>query len=518
MRNNYNKVYKVELQRRIGNKDNLIGGLIWESTWEDITDYFAERLTTVGTSLDDETLQGKLEQPSVSLRFDNISGKFNPEEVEGSFWEATGYMYHSRIRFWEYFSEEDGEAPAGTLPLIDGLIAREPLYREGMLADIVVNSKLDILRDHYILEDITSRVKRVSGQSIIYFIEDIFKRYYSELGVSSLGGVLRKEIVYDDVTPYSSNLLDMMNTISTDGGGIGGLTRDNKLFFTYFGAGVIVRQNFQLDADTEGLWVMDDTDYSSGTGTIVYDQSTNGNDLTVDITNVVDPWADGLFGHSVNNWWRVETDIFSGLTDYTLELLVSAKINRLPVKDITYSSTTYKFHPIFVWTYDDNANLGFANEVGNGYNFEGFMIDELGNLNFVTGTTAFAIGYGFYVAQIKSELMGATLGEEFIQYIAITVDDTNKYISFYVNGKLIKTTYIAELGYVSNNTARKKIAGCGFNQIQKGNGASIDFTINMEELGKTYYHGMKISNVVKTQPEIFTQYTELFGSGFALGG
>jgi len=518
------KVFRVEIKRRVGNQDNLVDGLVWEPEWQDVTSLFVERVSGVSVDLDDQKLEGKFEQTSTTLRFTNELGSFNPQGTVDSLWtDSTGvktyYMYHSRLRFYEFYEYEESIADGEEierLPLIDGVLTLEPKYKDGFICEMLVNSKLDMLRDHYILENITSRVKRTSGQSIIQYVKDIFDNYYPELGINSLGGFLRKEIIYDDVTPYSDSLLAMMNTIATDGGGIAGLTRGNDLFFTYFGATIVDKENFQDDSDCIALYSMDATDYDGGTGTSIVDQTGNGNTLSIDNT-VDDYWAPGVFGYAANNWYRAETDIFSGLGSYTIEMMVSSKINRLPIKDITYGFTTYKYYPLFVWTYDANDNLGFANETGSGHKFEGFMVDENGDVNYVTGTTAFSFGYGYYISEITNEPIGYTLGEEFISYIAITVDTTEKYLTFYINGKLIQIAYIAELGYVSADSSREKIAGCGFNQMEKSNGATLDFTIKTDDLGVIYYHGMKISDVVKTSSEIFTQYTQLFGSGFALG-
>jgi len=217
------KVYKVELARRITANT-------WEASWEDITQYFIERNGGVSSGdLQDDTLEGEITQATVSLRFDNTTGAFNPEGSVSSLWDGVDeFLYHSRIRYWEYYV---GETP--TYPLLDGLIARSPEYKEKFTADLIVNSKLDILRDHFILENLIGRIKRANSTAIITYINYLFNSVYPSLGVDTNNSLFRNDILYDNIDPYSDNLLDIASSVTQDGGGIGGLRKDNKLVYPF---------------------------------------------------------------------------------------------------------------------------------------------------------------------------------------------------------------------------------------------------------------------------------------------
>ena len=510
------KIYKVELARRLGNPDNLVGGLIWEAEWIDITEYFHERLDTVNTSLDDQTLQGKLEQSSTSFRFDNVTGKFNPESTENSFWEDSGYIYHSRIRYWEYYADEDIEAQ-GKYPVLDGLIAEEPKYRAGMLCDIRVNSKLDILREHYLFDELVGRVKTSSSTSLVQIAIKLFDDTYSELGVTTTGGFFRKELLYDDVTTYSRDLLQAINTAVTDGGGIGGLTRENELFFTYFGATAIERANFEDDANCIGLWLFDSTDYNGGAGTTVADQTGDGHTLTV--LSGASWWKEGYFEYASRQFYRVLSSEFTGLTDYTLEILFELDNSRLLEKtagDFRNAAVVgdLLLCPIWVWCDYNVANYEIGDLVGApNYEFEGFFLNEKNELVYNNGYFTVS-GVNFVKTINASIVLGTLLGENQHQYLAITLDYSTNEMIVYLQSKEMSYSINTNFGSVSgNDSLRNKIVGTFWGSVQPAVGSFW----NLNDNGKGFYNSIKISNNVKSATDIFDQYTKLYGSTFTIG-
>ena len=203
----YNKKqYRVELAKRTS--ANTWG------EWIDITEYFIERSSPISQNINDDTFQGKIEQATVSLKFNNSIGKFNVDGTTGSFWNGTDeFMYHSRIRYWEISSHEeqliDGEDP-NALPLFDGLIGKLPKYTNRIIATLFIHSKLDILRDTYLLGEEIGRLYRLGARSIMQKAIDLFNNEYSELGIITSNGLFRQEILYDNISPYSSHLLNFL--------------------------------------------------------------------------------------------------------------------------------------------------------------------------------------------------------------------------------------------------------------------------------------------------------------------
>ena len=443
---NNEKQTRVEIKRRIGDRNNLVGGLIWEADWTDITDYLSERLSAVENSLDDVTLQGKLEQSSVQLRFNNETGKFNPAGTEGSLWSSSQYVFHTRIRYYEFSVDQEQLSPGDEpdiLPLLDGLIAGEFRYRNGHVCDVQINSKLDILREHYILENIIGRTKRIASQAIVRHVIDLFNDTYPELGITTTGGLFRNEIIYDNITPFSNNVLDLVNTTILDGGGIGGLLRDNTLFFTYFGNTVATTGPMADDGDTIGLWLFDATDFL--TPTSARDQSTNSNDLTV-INTLSTSWQDGFFTKSARAWYADVSGQYAGLGDYTLEMLIKIDINRLPEKSaavvlqvLTQEVGDVMFYPLFAWTELTSADERHVKRdpVGAGtyYNFEGFFVNERCELIFVKGH--FVEGAPFVNGAVVADdiqKLADLQSEGFYQYIAVGFDLSQKSFTTYLNG------------------------------------------------------------------------------------
>ena len=255
------KQFLVQIRRRISDAAN--GAPIWESEWEDITEYFVSRQTDISCNLDDTTLQGKIEQDSVILKFNNKEGKFNPEGTENSLWNGTDeFTYHTRLRYYEWNTVDfqyDGVTEPTIEPLMDGLIATEQAYHENFLCDIRINSRLDILRNHFILEETVGRIRSIDVQGILRRIIYLFDFVYPELEIDTTGGVFEKNIVYGNIAPFSSNLLDLFYEAINNSGGVGGL-RNNELFITFFGNTASSPQPLQDDGDTTNLYHWDDVD------------------------------------------------------------------------------------------------------------------------------------------------------------------------------------------------------------------------------------------------------------------
>ncbi len=508
------KVYKVELARRLGNIDNLVGGLVWEDTWTDITEYFIERLDTVSTSLDDATLQGKLEQSSTSLRFDNLSGKFNAKGTSDSFWETTGYIYHSRVRLWEYYEDEDAEAE-GLLPILDGLIAEDFKYREGMVADIRVNSKLDILREHYILEYLTIFNYTSSGTAILLYINNLLNTSYSELSIQIKSGILKKEVIYENISPYSDDLLSTFNSVINDGGGYGGLTRSNELFSAYPGASLVTQTNFETDGDCIGLYHMDDTDYVSGAGTTIYDKSGNSADLTTD-NSIYNNWVSGgFFFNGVKTWYKTTVDsIWTDLTDLTIEILVKGTAFGAPRNQLGNQLTDlYTLNPIVIFSSYNGGNLYLSDGISTYYEEGIYLFDN--HIYYMQITRHYWTGSTYLEWKIHSMIrLCPMLGENSIQYLAFVLDSTANSISTYVNGKLKK--YIVPTVTLGTfyKAANMKVIGRCFSQIGSATAGQVrDF---FDEMSSIYYHSMKFSDALKTDSQIFTQYEKLIGVDFVL--
>ncbi len=545
------KVYKVELKRRLGDPDNLVGGLIWEADWEDITEYFHERLTTVSTSLEDATLQGRLEQTSTTFRLDNVSGKFNPETVAGSLWETSGYIYHSRIRFWEYYQDEDAEDTEG-LPLIDGLIGTGIKYREGMLVDVIVNSKLDVLREHYLLDSLFARTYATDSQAIMKKIIDLFDNTYSELGVTTVGSIFKNNTILDNSTNYSRSLLNLFyDIIGTEN--IGGLRRDGKLFATYVGAETVEQSNFVEDGDTVGLW-----HFTEGTGTTIADSTISSYDLSMDNTatnavgdTIADTWAEGFFTYGASNFYRVFSPAIS-LSDYTAHILCRINFNRLmpsyPLNFLNVSvsgawasarasdyATQHALNPIFMWTdytygtpntYSQVLPSNADSSPSNQYFCEGFTVDYLGDLYYVNASSQ-SPNDGGYLGLLKDytiihkQKLGSLLGENNYFVLSVGIDDANEYVYAYVNGKLLSKIFVPS--GVLNSVTKNKLVGCLFSSLGGSSGRGYSYSIGPPtnstfDLGQIYYSGMKLNDDFPANfgDEAFDNYVQIFGTDFVL--
>ena len=510
------KVYKIEMAIRTSADT-------WDS-FTDITGYFSERLGAVSLgNLQDDTLEGNITQGTVSLRFDNTTGAFNKEGTDGSLWSgASEYLYHSRIRYWEYY---EGETPS--YPLLDGLIARSPVYKKKYTADLIINSRLDILRDHFILENVIGRVKRAGSHPIMNVIIDVLNNNYSALGMVTTQGLFRKEVLYDDITPYSNTLLAMSNRIIQDGGGIGGLRQDNKLVYSYFEATEVTKRPFQDDADTLGLWLFAEAGGTVGTDTLA--DSSASHDLTT-INNyaigggtgfeIVDNVKVGFYNNAFRNWYRVLSSEFTDLTDYTLDFIVDVDTLRIPRwgnRGLASNPVWEMFSPLWVWgehlgSYPNNLLMIPRSGVAGTAYAEGFVITQEGTLNYILVDHTGGDGVDPYTVIENTELMKLS-GEGFLQMINISIDLSELKIKAFLNGKLKKIHITSNLGFVSaDNDKRLKIVGCGFPAFEITGPQNANY---IDKLGKVYYHCMRIRDTfISTDSDAYDLYEQSFGNNF----
>lgn len=506
----------VQLKQRIGQNT-------WESVWTDITPWFIDRESDVSTQLDDVTLQGRIEQQSVTLIMNNVSGKFNPATTTGSLWQGSQFIYHSRIRYYEWSSDEqwDGENDLSILPLIDGLLAKEPDHRIDNSCTIIVSSMLDILREHFMLEDSTSSVFNFSSTNIVKYIADLFDTTYSELGVTTTNGIFRNDIIYTNIKPFSKDLYQLMVSIISDGGGVGGLTNTKVLFFTYYEAGLIQTAasgtgNFSVDASTLGCYIFSSADYAAGTS--VQDISGNSNDLTVD--NTIDtPWKAIRGNYGCRNFYRVDSNIFGALTSYSIEMILSIDTNRVLPADFFVSRLDILYMPIFMWSTETSTRISYSFGAQDDVKYEGFALDGNNKLLFISGISKWTPGLGRYLDITEVVSIVDLLSASTLQYLCINVDMVLKRVECFINGNLVSTIDTPTIGYVSSISAKNKIIGAGY--IELALRMNLTYTevhdyLSTDPFCYLYYSGMRISNRVRTSAEVFDMYTNIFGSSFTI--
>lgn len=525
------KVYVVQIAKRTS--ANTWGD------WIDITDYFLERVDDISVNIDTEKLVGDISQANCTFKFNNSDGLFNPEGTEGSLWNGTSeFMYHSRFRYWEFYEDEeklsDGETPT-ILPLLDGLISNQPNY-DGGTCKILVSSKLDILRDHYILEDISGKTSRLSGSPIMKFTQDVIDNNYSVLGITTNGAVLKKEIFYENMAAYSKSLLEFIKQISLDSGSMFGLRRDNDLIFLYISArsgGTIVFPLPPAGVTRRGLYY-----FLEGSGTTINNLQpgeTLGDLVTLNSLSgeTTEPnfqnWKAGFnypkdgVDYSVRNWYMDLDGVafLQNLEDYTVNLLIKFEKMRLPANSINSNpgvdANDFRLHPIFAWTTYNGADLRLTGNTSS-EDWEGYFIDEDFKLVYARGNT---VNSGSapnpsesYLSVIDEKIvLCELLGEGFWEEITIYANYTDGIISVFLNGKLQGSYKSDSLGDVSYSL-RKKILGCGFSY-------NNEFGLHFDNVGKVYYSAMTIEEGIPLGSFNFNRYpldilNDFFGSTLLL--
>lgn len=496
---------KVEIAKRISNWKT--GEAIWDG-WTDVTEYFMSIVTDYNFSIDDNTLTGKYSQESINLKFSNEAGTFNSEEVEGSLWRSGEYIYHSRLRIYEW-SENTAEPTAYNL-VIDGLISEyAPTYYLNGDCNLMVNSKLDILRDHFLVTEDNSKSNVASSQGILNYIIRLYDTYYSELGVEFKGCIFYNNVDFDNLGAYGKNLLDLFLESIDSGGGYGGMI-NNVFFSSFVGAPEITGTNFTATNFPISVWT-----FKEGTGTTVADDLST-NTLTVDLGTTLipidTPWKDGLFDSSARNFLLYSNSgIFSQITTAcSVEMLITIDKNKLFPTSLPLvfgaSSTEQGLYPLVAWSNDGVTAATVLVNFDTGYQLEGFFIDNLYKVYYGIGTVSgnsFTFTFREELGQLDTDNMYQYLG------FSQTVDGD---VAFYKNGRFVNGFRYNDIalplkaGAVLFDAAkRKRFVGYGyFNRL---NGATVN---KYPETCAVYYNGLKVNYQELSDDVVFDTYLSLF--------
>ena len=220
--------YKLELAKRTAS-------MTW-AAFQDITEYLHPRTSSVNSELDDETFSGSIEQTSVDLTLNNQTGRFNLEGTDFSLWSSVEYVEHSRIRLYEWI----GTGSQPTIPLIDGLIQGHIRYPSNFVAEIVVVSRLDILKTFFPFAPGTFPygAPYFNGGLISanHMLRVIFEWANGKLGIVSKYSSLKYDLLLESKDLRDKSAFEIFESIRGDSAHIGGLDRQGNLFLTYFGA------------------------------------------------------------------------------------------------------------------------------------------------------------------------------------------------------------------------------------------------------------------------------------------
>ena len=554
--------FKVEIQRRLD--------LGWEENWVDITHLFIEKIDAIQTEIDIDRLEGNVTQASALLEVDNLFGHF--QMGSNAYLFNGAHIYHSRLRYWEH---RDNTLP--NRPIIDGLISAQPRANKRTTVAIQVSSKLDILRNHYILENLNTRVRHASSHAIMEYVIYLFKYVYPELGVITTGGLLRADIFYEDIAPYNDDLLKMLYKVVEDGGGIGGIRRDNKLFFTYHGASKTERQDFVNEPGiTEGLYRVGNTGNLNLSVGNLPDQSGNNKHMSI-LTEIKDKEGQhfrpgGAFGKETTNFWsnRLYSEqwcLGNQLSDYTMDISFKIDANRgahlnahnlwalgnvIGFADLegavyetfnslfcfsTYSRAASEPYPTFqqlkhaAFMKTDGSPEGDQIEWSVEH-FEGLfkgINNKLYYMHVTTTPTIIGSGAnpdGWYLKVTVNEKIElcSLCSESLQQLITFTVDCAKKEGLLYFNGKL-KTKFISEwltdVSYNKASSQRVKLVGHGCDiTVVLASGVWFYPIKFLSNTNRVFYSSMRISNVCKGLPDTgetpFETYTKYYGSEFDL--
>jgi hypothetical protein len=483
---------KVEICKRISDWKN--GMPIWSNEWVDVSEYYMSTVTDYEFSIDDNNLAGKYSQESINIKFTNQEGTFNPQGTDFSLWNDGEYIYHSRLRLYEWLGERTAD-PADLV--IDGLIAvTTPSYYKNGDCNILVNSKLDMLREHFLVTETNSRAVTASSQGIMNYIIKLFDTYYSELNVTYKGCVFYNSVNHENLAAYQSSLIDLFFEIIDNGGGYGGMV-NNILFSSFVGAPDIQGENFKQALGTISRW-----HFKEGTGTTIADEN-SVNTLTTNGT-----WKEGLFDSSVSNFVLYNNaGIFPEIVDqYTIDILFDISVNKLFPTKVPYvfnsSSIETGIYPLAAWSSDGVSTDVIACNMNASYDVEGFFLTNTYEIAYGRGVVS---GGGFAFANYV--ILGALDANEMTQYVSLAHNGSN--IDFYKNGRYVNGAYDTNSGSVAFTPAkRKRLVGYGHVFWKHGSSASTEFKLT--DTCAIYYNGLRIGNRALIDSDIFDTYLETF--------
>jgi hypothetical protein len=499
---NSNNRVKVEIAKRISDWRN--GGTIWGS-FVDVSEYFIQVVTDYNFSIDDNNLTGKYSQESVNIKFSNVEGTFNRELAQGSLWRSGEYIYHSRLRYYEW-EDLDKEEPTSDDIVIDGLIAVYlPDYFLNGDCNLLVNSKLDMLREHFLVTEDNARNNAASSQGILEYIINLYNTYYSELNVNFEGCVFYNSVDFTDLSAYKESLLSLFNNAIDSSGGYGGMI-NNTFFSSFVGAPSQTGANFTSTNFPVSIW-----HFKDGTGTSVNDELIT-NDLTVEATSNKPTWVNGMFDSSARNFLLYSSDgIFSKITtEYSVEMVIKIDNNKLfPTKiPLVFGSSSYEeaLHPIIAWSNDSTTTETTIADYATGYKIEGFFLTRNYEVLYGNGTVS-----GNSFSFTFSEVLGQLDADGMYQYLAFSQTSDGD-VTFYKNGRFVNGVKdsIGGGSVALNSTYRKRF--CGYGYFNRVNGATKN---KYEDTCAIYYSGLKINYRAIDPTVCFNTYLSLFSRSAA---
>lgn len=521
--NNNKRLFYIEMAPRTG-------AATWGS-WQDITKYFIKYESDIVQELEDTTDEGSIIQKNVTILVNNIRGSFNTPNTTNSLWGSGEYIYHSRIRIYDFFEYEEtgatyGVKPTTIDPIFDGLIGREPNYLPSMQAIIILVSKLDVLREHYLSEDFSKRIKAINSQAVIKKVIDLFDTTYSELGVTTNGGYLRGSFMFNDLTPYGNNLLNLFTETITKGGCIAGLDTEDNLFITFFGNSTVTKKDFENNTDNNiGTYVFDTSWTGSMSGEMdatIFDDSTSGNDIKVTYyddtpTNTAKAnlvLSTGYYDKMYRNFYGLLYDnaeppvlqySYSSLTDFSIEFIlnINTLVHYFTQSPHTESAALFYFSEANPYDYTAGGAdagdyyYGFQTSVAISKKEVGLVVDSTGTIYLVSGECSTIDEYDF-----KSNIPLIQLPtEDSFFYFAMTYNDTSGEYKVYMDGTLVKTVTDLD-GYDITDLTLKKLVYRGGYQYRFENGIQI------------HASNFRIHSDVRTDTEIYNTYKYIYGNSY----
>lgn len=499
------------------------GSNTWGS-WVNLTPWFLEQESDITYDVDDESFEGRIEQENIIIKFNNLRGNFRQSDSDPeAIWGSSEYIYHSRIKFYDWIPDDDsteyGSKPLID-PIIDGLIALELKYNTDYTISMSISSRLDILKEHYIVESLTGKIRTVTSQSVIRTVVDLLDSTYPSLGINTNGGIVRNSVLYTDVTPYDRNLLEMLFEVIDQGGAVGGLIGDD--FFVSFpdfqddlGTKTITQANLENVSNTELLYHFDDTDYNSGSGTSLDDKSSNNLNAGINTTKgLIAGWeTTGLVNNSATNFYVVNDDglgdpVFT-ISSFTVDILMEVRsFNGITEQEVSGAGTKIPA-PVVAFTESTVANpTAFtASPVAEDVKVAGLVLTSDGKIAWMTAKD----NLNYYISPKSYIIIDDIPGENSKVAITLSFDSSTGDYKFYIDGVFRKAFTDSE-GYSLDEFTKIGKVVCRGALIDTGS-SSVD----REWIANTYriqYSGFRLVSSVRTDAEILGDYIRTYGQEY----
>jgi len=433
--------------------DRRTGDKTFEGSWLEVD---SKRFISYGdlvNTVNNESETGSyITNESLNISVNNSDGFFNNEDVVGSYWYDTTtqyYIHNSKIKIDIGYEEIDGSFVWNANPFFQGVINyRESTYTAANMATLLLQDYLSVLDGEFLSDIFITQFSECSSVGVAWKILHKFVADWSAFGLTFAGVSLKSNYLITGLKLFTQSKLSLLEDIIKNTGSQLMLDKAGNVYINYFSYVPITAAE----------------PFQNVTGTaglwLFNNDNTDSSGFGQDLAGGGTYTTDAIFDYA----WKADA--------YAYNLALSEI-------DTTESYTVevlMQFNHFYGLQTLDSRIFILKNESSG---TETFSFGITKNQEIIIAINEVSVDTGILV------------GQQTYSYFAFTMDKAAGVVSMFIDGIKVWSGNFANVGTSASQGIRLP-AGTALNSW--------------------YYNSIRISNVLKTDAEIFEQTNPLYGS------